>query len=109
MSILGIQELPLLLAVVSQVARQQSVLFLSALRVQHDAVAADSVKCVANDQVVTTANFVFETSSHFQLDQDRLRHFLLDLENLLHEVVAFGVEIGIDLEDGLLVLHGIPW
>lgn len=107
MSVLGIQELPLLLAVVPQVARQQSVLFLGALRIQLDAVAADSVQCVANDQVVATANLVFETASHFQLDQDRLRHLLLNLEDLLHEVVAFGVEVGIDLEDGLLVLHGV--
>ena len=62
---------------------------------------------MTDDQVVTAANLVFETSGHFQLDQDRLRHFLLYLEDLLHKVVAFGIEIRIDLEDGLLVLHGI--
>ena len=62
---------------------------------------------MTDDQVVTAANLVFETSGHFQFDQDRLRHLLLDLEDLLHEVVAFGIEIGIDLEDWLLVFHGI--
>ena len=56
---------------------------------------------------MATANLVLEAPGHFQLNQDRLRHFLLYLEDLLHEVVAFRIEIGIDSEDRLLVLHGV--
>jgi len=89
--VLGIQELSLLETKLAQITRQQPVLFLCALRVQLNTIAANSVECVANDEVVTTADLVFETASDAQFDQDCLGQLRLDLDHGLRERVTFWV------------------
>ena len=59
---------------------------------------------MTNDQEVSATDLVFEAARYLDLDKDGLWQPLLDLNDLLHEIVAIWVELLVDLEGGLLDL-----
>ena len=101
LSVLGVEEGSLLETELTQVTREEPVLVLGALRLHLDAVATDTIEGMADNEVVATGDLVFEATGDPELDQNSLWKLVLNLDHLLHEVVAFWVDLGIDLEDRL--------
>ena len=88
----------------AQVSREEPILLFCALRVELDAITANSVQCMAYDQIVPATDLVLEAARHSELDKNSLWQFLLNLDHRLHELVTVRVQLGIDLEDGLFDL-----
>ena len=85
----------------SQVTRKEPVFFLSAFRIEFNAISADTIKSMAYNQVVTTTDLVLEAACDSELDQNCLRQLVLNLDHRLHEMMAIWVQLRVDLEDGL--------
>ena len=105
--VLSVEELAFFQTKLAQVSREEPVLLFCASRVELDAITANSVKRVADDQVVPAADLILEAASDAKLDKNSLRQLLLNLDHRLHEFVTVWIQLRIDFEDGLLDALGI--